>query len=146
MTEVEQADKLFADGYNCAQSVIAAFGPSLGLPREECLRISVAFGGGMGRQGEACGAVTGALLAIGQRYGAAAVTDPARKTDSYAPAALFIEKFRALHGDITCRALLGVALNTPEGREKALEQDLHHTRCAVYVHDAAVILAEMLDS
>ena len=54
--------------------------------------------------------------------------------------------FRALHGDITCRALLGVALNTPEGRQKALDQDLHHTRCAVYVHDAAVILQGMLVS
>lgn len=144
MTEVEMADRLFAEGYNCSQAVFAAFAPVLGLTREQCLQLAVALGGGMGRCGEACGAVTGGLLVIGQRYGAASVTNPAKKTESYAPAAIFIEKFRKMHGNINCRNLLGVELGTPEGRQQALEQDLHHTRCAVYVHDAAVILSNML--
>ena len=50
--------------YNCAQAVLAAFGPDAGLPEEAACRITANFGSGM-KMGETCGAVTGGLMALG---------------------------------------------------------------------------------
>ena len=65
MSKVDDAVATFKTGFNCAQSVLAAFGPELGLSCEQCLRMACAFGGGIARQGRICGAVSGALMVIG---------------------------------------------------------------------------------
>ena len=49
---------------NCAQSVLTAFSDELGLDRNTALRLARGFGGGMGRTGKTCGAVTGAYMVI----------------------------------------------------------------------------------
>ena len=53
------------EGFSCSQSVLAAFAPDLGLDTAAALRVSAAFGGGMGRLGGTCGTVTGALMVWG---------------------------------------------------------------------------------
>ena len=65
MTKSEKAVALFAKGYNCSQSVLTSFGQEFGLSEDDCLKISCAFGGGMGRRQLTCGAVTGALIVGG---------------------------------------------------------------------------------
>ncbi len=69
MNQSERAIAYFKEGFNCSQAVFAAFAPQSGLEREMALRIAGTFGGGMGRLGEVCGAVTGALMALGLQYG-----------------------------------------------------------------------------
>lgn len=144
MSQVDDALASFAGGFNCAQSVFATFGPSLGMDREDCLRIAGTFGGGMGRMGEACGAVTGALMAIGLQYGQTDVTDKAGKDRCYALVREFITRFRARNGTINCTELLGFDLGTPEGAQAAKETSIHTTVCPKFVGDAAEILAELL--
>jgi C_GCAxxG_C_C family probable redox protein len=66
MTRHEKiAVDLFNQGYNCSQSVYCAFCDVTGMDRDEAFKISSAFGGGMGRLGEVCGALTGAFMATG---------------------------------------------------------------------------------
>ena len=63
----EAADKAqtnFKSGFNCAQSVFAVFAEELGLDLETALKISQGFGGGMGRQREVCGCVSGMIMAV----------------------------------------------------------------------------------
>ena len=53
---IQKAVELFKSGYNCSQSVVAAFADMYGFTQEQALRMSASFGGGIGRMRETCGA------------------------------------------------------------------------------------------
>ena len=134
---------LFSEGFNCAQSIVAAYAPSLGLDREAALKIASGFGGGMGRLAETCGAITGAFILLGLKFGAAAAEREAKEA-VYARVREFAAKFKACHGSLVCRDLLGCDLSTPEGFALAREKKLSSTVCPPYIETAAKILEEML--
>jgi C_GCAxxG_C_C family probable redox protein len=84
MTEMaERAADLFQKGYNCAQSVVGAYAAELDVSEDVALRMAAGFGGGLGRCGEACGALTGAVMVIGLRVGSAEA-DPAARPKTLA--------------------------------------------------------------
>jgi C_GCAxxG_C_C family probable redox protein len=139
---IDLARSRFSEGFSCSQSVLAAFAPELGLDVDAALRVSAAFGGGMGRLGHTCGAVTGALMVLGLKYGAI-VADPVAKERTYALTREFIARFEAHHGATACADLLGVNIGTPEGQAAAREANLFKTTCPGLVASAAAILAEM---
>lgn len=123
----ERALELFTANYNCAQSVFAACATDADLNQTQRLAIAAAFGGGVARQGEICGALTGALMALGETRGDAV----------YAQAEKIITAFRAAHGSILCRELTGCRLNTEEGHRSFKERDVRNTVCARLVAFAA---------
>jgi len=144
----EKSDLAFAffdAGFSCSQAVFSAFSRDFGLDRETSLRISQPFGGGMAHMGEACGAVTGAFMVIGLKYGRTKPEDLEAKERTYAKMRQFSDRFRALHGDsIRCPALIGVDLGTEEGMGIAHEKDLFKSICSKLVEDAATVLEEIL--
>jgi C_GCAxxG_C_C family probable redox protein len=141
----EMAVRAFEQEFSCSQSVFSAFADPADIPRELALRVASGFGGGLGRTGETCGAVTGAVMALGLRYCAVpAEADPLGKQQSYPPVQEFLARFKALHGSIVCRELLGCDLGTPEGLQSARGQGLFKSRCPVLVRSAAEILEELL--
>ena len=71
MKRSEKALSYFNNSFNCAQSVITSFSPELGLSEDDCLKVSCAFGAGMGKQQHTCGAVSGALMVLGLKFGKA---------------------------------------------------------------------------
>ena len=60
----EDAVRFHQMGCNCAQSVLAACGKYTGLEQDTALSVAAGFGGGV-RSGEICGAISGAVMAIG---------------------------------------------------------------------------------
>jgi C_GCAxxG_C_C family probable redox protein len=116
----------------------------LGLERELALRVAGAFGGGMARMGETCGAVTGALMAIGLKYGMTQAKDEKARDKTYKLAQEFATRFKERHGSIVCRDLLGYDLGKPEGRKGALEKGLFTTLCPQFVQDAVEIVEQLL--
>jgi C_GCAxxG_C_C family probable redox protein len=124
--------------------VLSSFGEELGLDRERALRIAGAFGGGMGRRGETCGAVTGAFMAIGLKYGKARAEDEGARDKTYELVREFVNRFQSSHGSIICRDLLGCDLSNPEGLKTASEKGLFDTLCPQLVQDATEILEEIL--
>lgn len=112
------SDARHREGFNCAQSVLAAFAAELGLPFDEAMRLAAPFGGGIGRQGEICGAATGALMALGLGRGSAAPGNPA-KDHMYAIAAEFVRRFQERTGALRCRDLLQADISTPAGHAEA---------------------------
>ncbi len=145
MKRSEEAKAIFNNGFNCAQSVFAAFAPESGIPVDESLRIATAFGGGMGRQQLVCGAVTGALMAIGAMRGKALHDPEAKKQETYALTQDFCEAFIKKHGSLNCRDLLmGLNMRDPEENRKIKEQGLTETHCTRYVADAVEITEELL--
>jgi len=107
------------------------------------MKIGNAFGGGMGRTGETCGTVTGALMIIGLRYGAADVNDTASKTKTYEIAKEFLRKFKEMNNSMTCRDLIGFDIGSKEklGPE---DWDIILKKCPKYIADAAGILEEIV--
>ena len=134
----------FKEGFSCSQAVFSAYAEQLGLDRETALKISGAFGGGMGRMAQTCGAVTGAFMVIGLKYGAIDAEDKETKEKAYALVREFADRFKSRHGSIACQDLLGCNVSKPEGLKVAREQKLFETICPRLVKDAAEILEEML--
>ena len=140
--EVE-ARALFEQSFNCAQAVLAPFAERFGLPRETALKLGTPFGGGIGHTGQVCGAVSGAMMAIGLAQGTAIDNKP-QKEACYALVQAFQTRFLARHSAVTCPGLLGLDISDPAELERARALGLFHTRCPAFVGDAVVITAELL--
>ena len=124
--------------------MFSTYGPRFGLEVETALKISSAFGGGIGRTGDVCGAVIGALMAIGLEYGRTKPNDDEAKEKTYHLSQEFLQKFRERNDSIVCRDLLGVDISAPDGRERIEELGLEEKVCQKAVRDAAEILEEIL--
>jgi C_GCAxxG_C_C family probable redox protein len=144
MTKTEQAISLFKEGFSCSQAVLAAYAEGLGLPRETALRISQPFGGGIAKSGDWCGAVTGAFLVIGLKYGRVRADDAAAKDHTYALVQEFVKRFKAKHGSARCNDLLGCDIGSPEGQKTIEQHQLHELRCEPLIRDAVAILDAIL--
>lgn len=104
----------FLKGYNCSQSVVAAFAPQLGLTEETALRLSAGFGAGIGRMREVCGAFCGVVTVLSMVY--ADPADPKDKSRMYALVQQAAEQYRSRNGgSIICRELLAKAGAAPAG-------------------------------
>jgi C_GCAxxG_C_C family probable redox protein len=144
-SRVDQAEENFRNGYNCAQAVLAAYAPTVGIAPDIALRITAGMGGGMGRLQEVCGAVSASFLVLGSRLAAHSATDPATKDLVYAQVQEFARQFRSLHGTINCRELLKCDLNTEEGRNEHARENQRELICMHCVRNASEILDRMLD-
>ena len=136
MNYVEEAVQLFEDGYMCSQAVLAVFCEEFGLSREQAFKISISFGGGM-RKGEVCGACTGAIMALGLKYGE-------NKSKSDEMCVKFLDSFEKENGSYICRDLLGCDIRTEEGVEYAVENNLFKEICPKMVESSAAITKELL--
>jgi len=143
MNKIEQAVSCFKQGYMCSQAVFSTYAPGLGLNRETALKVSGAFGGGVGRTGEVCGAVSGALMALGLKHASTSSSEE-EKQKIYTVARKFMSRFKDRNGTITCRELLKCDISTPEGLKYAREQKIIATLCPNFIRDAAEIIEQLL--
>jgi C_GCAxxG_C_C family probable redox protein len=135
---------LFNQGFNCAQALLAVYGVELGLKREIALKIATAFGGGMGRMGETCGAVTGAFMIIGLKHGTV-IPNQKERQEVYRLVERFVERFKASnkYNSILCNELLGFDISS----KKELDNNNHRIikeRCPEYIRNAAQIIEEII--
>lgn len=141
MSNAEKAKQLFLEGHNCAQAVLCAFAEEVGLSQDTARTISACFGGGLGRQREVCGAVSGMCMALSLKYAPKDPTDHAAKAAFYARVQDVCNQFKKENGSIICRELLGLAPGpsapTPDKRTADYYQ---HRACADKVKNAAEIL------
>lgn len=136
MNYVEEAVQLFEDGYMCSQAVLAVFCEEFGLSREQAFKISISFGSGM-RKGEVCGACTGAIMALGLKYGE-------NKSKSDEMCVKFLDSFEKENGSYICRDLLDCDIRTEEGIKYAIDNNLFKEICPKMVESAAKIAQELI--
>lgn len=141
-TYSETAVSLFDGGFNCGQSVFAAFSEKYGMSRQLALKTAGGLGGGM-RCGEVCGAVSGAVLTIGLKYGQNIEGDQESKSKCGAQTVEFIERFKSENGKILCRDILGCDISVKDGMEKAKRDNLFKTTCVGMIKSAVRILEDM---
>lgn len=145
MNKVECSEQCFLSGFNCAQAVFSTYSGELGLDPVLALRIAGSFGGGMGLIGETCGAVTGAIMLIGLKYGKVRVDDTAAKEKTYALVQEYKRQFVELNGSVRCKELLGYDISIPEEMNTAGEKNLFKTLCPKLVKDSAEIVEKLLE-
>ena len=137
----------FIKGYNCAQAVACAFCEEMGLEEAAVARMVSSFGGGLGKQREICGAVSGAAFVLGVLRGYSDPEATTEKTEHYARIQDFSARFKAEHETIICRELLkNLSLkkeHTPEP-EKRTEEYYRVRPCVRFVETAAKIVEAML--
>lgn len=142
--QTQRAVELFSQDYNCAQSVYAACASGDGQSEAQRLALAAPFGGGIARQGEICGALTGALLTLGEAEGGAMAADPVAGRDAlYARVQQLTEAFRKEYGAILCRELTGCALDTEAGTSTYKARGLHQNLCTKLVAFAAEEVGRM---
>ena len=136
MTYVSEAVELFNGKYVCSQAVFAAFAEELGLEKEQALKIGACFGSGM-RKGEVCGACSGALMALGLKFG-----DHKPKANEVCER--FLDEFKAENGSYICNDLLGCDISTQDGIAYAVENNLFNEFCPKMVESAAKITEKII--
>jgi C_GCAxxG_C_C family probable redox protein len=109
------------------------------------LKIAQGFGGGMGRMAQTCGAVTGAYMVLGLKYGNAETHDKETKEKVYELIREFSRRFENRNSSIVCRELLGCDISKPEGVMAAKENGLFTSICPKMVREAVEILDEMIN-
>jgi C_GCAxxG_C_C family probable redox protein len=145
MNKIECAVSCFKEGFSCSQALLSTYGPQFDLNREMALKVSGAFGGGIGHMGETCGAVTGVIMVIGLKYGKTRAEDEQIEEKAYSLIQEFVDKFNSRNGSIICRELLGYDISTLEGMKLAKEKNLFITICPKLVQDAAEIIEQILE-
>jgi len=120
MNRIATALSHFAEGSNCSQAILSAYAGDLGMdegPRSALPRVLAAAW----ENGETCGAVTGAMMVLGMRYGG---TTPGREVKErvYAKIRELAARFKARNASLLCRDLLDCDISTPEGCEAAARE------------------------
>jgi C_GCAxxG_C_C family probable redox protein len=141
--DIEQAVERFKSGFNCSQAVLGSYSEQFGLSCEKAFKVATGFGGGM-RMSDVCGAVTGAFMVLGLKYGNATSENKEAKEKTYEMVIEFTNRFKARNGSVMCRDLLGCDISTPEGNKEAQDKGLFSTLCPELVRDSTEILEEML--
>lgn len=140
-SRINIAREKFESGYNCAQSVLFAFLDESKISKDVALKIACGFGAGYGRMQEVCGAVSGAIMALGLEYGRGETEENEITEEMFQKTQDFIASFKDKHGSIICRELLnGCDLRTKEGRAEFEEKDLFNNTCIKCVETAVRIL------
>jgi C_GCAxxG_C_C family probable redox protein len=140
----QKAVARFKQGFSCSQAVLSAFSDIFDLDLDLALKISQPFGGGIAHRGEICGAVSGAFMVIGLKFGRTQAEDISARNKTYEVVTHFIQEFENLHDSIICEKLLGYNLGTKEGEKKAEEEGLFETLCPKFVQHAADILIDLI--
>jgi C_GCAxxG_C_C family probable redox protein len=143
MSKVDDAVQCFCRGAACSQAILATYGPSVGLPREQGLKLASGFAGGM-RLAQTCGAVTGAFMVLGLKHAGADCDQRDGRDGVYAALREFNARFQQRNHTLVCRELMGCDISTPEGAQRAIQEGLYRTICPKLVQDAAEILEQML--
>jgi len=144
---MRRAEELFMQGFNCSQSVAAAFADIYGYTEEQMLRVSAGFGAGIGRLRLSCGAFNAMALLAGLDCGSVTPGDREGKSYNYKVVQQLAERFREEHGSLICSELLRLKKGAPltyEASERTAEY--YKTRpCVRQIISAARIYAEYLE-
>jgi C_GCAxxG_C_C family probable redox protein len=144
MKHTELAKHYFEQKFHCSQAVLVAFAEELGLSEEQALKLGACFGGGMCK-GEVCGACTGALMALGLKYGQADVADLESRKKTNDITVEFLDLFKKENGSYICKELLGCDLSTAQGKQYALDNKLFVEFCPKMVESATIIAEKLLN-
>ena len=145
---MKRAEELFMQGFNCSQSVAAAFADVYGYTEEQMLRVSAGFGAGIGRLRLSCGAFNAMALLAELENGSVTPGDREGKSANYKTVQQLAARFQEEHGSLICAELLKLKRDAPlsyEASERTAEY-YQERPCVKQIISAARIYAEYLET
>jgi C_GCAxxG_C_C family probable redox protein len=133
---------MFENQLNCAQAVFSTYCGQLGVGKvdyDTCLKIASTFGGGIAQTGNVCGALTGALMTLGLKYGSEKWEEVNQMASN------LLDGFKSRNGSVICRELIDHDLLTDEDLKQAFETGAFKN-CPKFVEDASILLEKLLSA
>lgn len=128
--QVAQALAEYDRGFSCAEAVFLAGSRALGIEDHLIPRVSTGFGGGLSRTKSLCGALSGAVMVLGLKYGRTTPEDD--RSAILAKVKELVADFRREFQSDNCFELTGIDFDTSEG-QTAYKEKVHAGRCRGYV-------------
>ena len=141
-TRADRAEALFRQGYNCSQSVFAAFADVVGMSVEEAAQLASPFGAGFGKLREVCGAVSGMTMLAGKLKGYSDPKAREEKIELYKLIQKMCAEFEEKEGSIICRELLGLEKGEALGEPAVRTEEYYKSRPCVGACRTAAEIAE----
>jgi C_GCAxxG_C_C family probable redox protein len=146
MTVVDKAPKrsrdLFSSGYYCAESVLLSIAEDRSIQSELIPRIATGFCGGVSHTSGMCGAVSGAIMAMGLVFGRNSPVDSVDAT--YSAVKRFMAMFQERFGSTNCLTLTGCNLDTDEGQRLFMEKNVIE-QCQCFVEEATRLATTVIE-
>ncbi|MDR2866248.1 MAG: C-GCAxxG-C-C family protein [Methanomassiliicoccaceae archaeon] len=139
----EYVTQKFREGIDCSMLVLAEAAGIIGITTEEAYRMGACFGAGM-LTGGVCGAVTGAFIALGIKYGNHRLNDMDQKLTVTLKRDELVRRFKEEHGSVDCPEILGYDLRDPIQRQNARDNRAIDNKCPMFCRTAARLLNELL--
>lgn len=127
---------------NCGQAVLVGLGQRIGMDELTAIRAGRAFAGGIGHQGNICGALVAGAVALG--FAGDADAEPRNRATAYRCTREMFRRFVERHGNVECRLLIGIDPSTPEGEHEVHARNIHHTHCRRFVQSTVEIVEDLL--
>ena len=140
----QKAVDYFNQGFNCAESALLALSDYMDIDCRYIPKIASGFGGGIGKHGEVCGALSGAVMALGIAFGRKEANDREGKEKMYNITDSFIKKFEKEFGCIRCKDLTGYDMLNPEDLKKMKEENTHKNFCSKLVSFAVLEASKII--
>jgi len=140
MEKLEEIKSYCDNGYNCAQSVLAAYSEDYGLKKELAFKLTQSLGVGVAFKGEVCGAVLSALIVYGLKFGSEELNNELAGEVVHKLSKEHIDEFEDIHESILCKDLIGYDFSIPEELNMIMEQDLFKWKCSAFIKDSVNIL------
>ncbi|MBI9039296.1 MAG: C_GCAxxG_C_C family protein [Bacteroidales bacterium] len=144
MNKINKAEQEFVKGFNCSQSVLSVYCEQFGLDRNTAFLLSSAFGGGINKMGEICGAVSGAIMLIGLKYGRIDADDQDAIDRTEKLTSHFLDEFKKRNKFLKCKELLGYDFAIESENEFIKANGLTKQLCPKFVKDAVEIFEEII--
>ncbi|MEE8592614.1 MAG: C-GCAxxG-C-C family protein [Candidatus Bipolaricaulota bacterium] len=139
----QRSAALFDSGFYCAESVLQAIAEARDVGCKLIPQIATGFCSGVARSCGMCGAVSGAILAIGLAMGRTSADESI--DDVYKVVRIVLDGFESEFGSSNCHSLLGCDLGTEEGQRFFHERRLH-TTCRSYVARATALALDAIEA
>ena len=140
------ANAFAEEGFLCSEAVLQALSKTLGVENDIIPRIATGFGGGIGRHGEICGALSGAILGLGLQFGRDHPSETPEGTPPYEYSHTMVNLFVARFGHIRCKDILGVDISSEEGVNQYRQDKLWETKCRDIIKITAGLAYDVLEA
>jgi C_GCAxxG_C_C family probable redox protein len=144
MNKPSMAQEYFALNGNCAQSIVMTFAEEVNISQNDLIHLAFPFGGGFGLRGSICGALSGAAMILGAKYGKLLQSDAQYSEKMYGITQDLFEQFIKSQGTIICKELIHLDLSKPDELLEALNSGVMRTKCPEFVYRTAEILEMLL--
>ena len=146
MNRKELAKQYFYDGYACSQAIVLAFSDLLNMDKEQLIKVSLPFGGGIGRLRLTCGAFSGMLIVVSLLFSNYEDVEE-NKIKTYEIVQELAKRFEEVHTTLSCEKILELAqIDIQIGGSPEARTDEYYKKrpCGKIVYQAAEILEKYL--